>query len=202
MKPKMLWIFVAVAALLGAGVASPAFGETIIFPPTPLGDSTQRPFEITNSTSSPVDIYLYLSQPAGCGFSLNVAKVALDANASSSFTVTFSPSQEEECTAYFYALRGWDVVKQMQFTGTVSLAQTQSRVGPITIGECDTGIMDREYGGGMLSEKVKACFDSAQSHGQAVNCIAKLSKKLKKEKILSAGEIQALRRCAAQAKAP
>ena len=73
----------------------------------------------------------------------------------------------------------------------------------ITIGTCNTDVLDRPYDEGMLSEYLneimEECAAGAKNHGQFVKCMGKEINALKKAGVISAGEKGAIQRCTAQA---
>lgn len=72
----------------------------------------------------------------------------------------------------------------------------------IVIDGCDTGVIDYEYEGQLISEWIDDCAMDAKNHGKFVRCVAHLGKKLKKAGIITGKEKGAIQRCAARSGIP
>jgi hypothetical protein len=202
MKRKCFWILVAVSFLLAAGTASPVAAELYDFGAVPVGQSAVGTFQVDNNGSSPIQVYLQLTEDDPCGFSVSSQYLDVPAGGSAPFQITYAPTDDVACAANFLALNGWDTLLQLELSGTGTVPAPEdptSKVEPIVIGECNTGIIDREYCDGMLSESVEECIASMDYHGSALRCLGQLSKELHKQKILNRTEIKSLQRCAATA---
>ena len=203
MKPKQYWVLLVISFLLAVGAASPVFGEPYDFGAVPVGQSAVGTFQVSNNGSSPIQVYLSLTQQASCGFSVSTEYLDVPANSSAPFQINFAPTEEVACSATFYAAQGWTKLMDLELSGTGSapapVAQKSKPIEPILLGECNTGVIDREYGDGMLSESVNACIESMDYRGGALKCLANLSKDLRHQNILNRAELRSLHRCAAKA---
>jgi hypothetical protein len=70
----------------------------------------------------------------------------------------------------------------------------------IVIGGRDTKIEDRTYDGYLLSEWLNECASEADTHGQFVSCFSQVTKKMKKEGLMTRKDKRSLRRYVAKAK--
>jgi predicted amidohydrolase YtcJ len=68
----------------------------------------------------------------------------------------------------------------------------------IVINGCQTGVLDKVYKGSLISTWIDECSSTAKNHVDVVNCIARLTKKLKKTGIINGEEKGALQKCAAK----
>lgn len=75
-----------------------------------------------------------------------------------------------------------------------------SEKGTIVIGGRDTGIEDRTYESYLLSEWLQECSGEAETHGQFVSCVSQLTKKIKKEGLITRKDKRRIRGYVAKAK--
>jgi len=72
----------------------------------------------------------------------------------------------------------------------------------VVIDGCDTGVLDQDYHGRLISEWIDDCAASAGNHGQFVSCVAQLTNDLKKEGLITGAQKGAIQSCAARANLP
>jgi len=76
----------------GVTTTVPATGGSVLFGSTPVGESEQVTFTVTNSGSLPATLSLIGTTPANGPFTVSVAPQTLAPNKSYSFTITFAPT--------------------------------------------------------------------------------------------------------------
>jgi hypothetical protein len=195
--------------LLIAGAGSPVAADTYDFGAIPVGENAGGTFSITNDWSMPIEVNLTITESNSQGYSLDPATpltsttIEVPAGGTMPFEIVFAPTEEGvEYTASFTAVYGWTTLMTLELAGVgaapAPVDQT-SKMEPIVLGNCNTGIMDREYCDGMLSESIEECIASMDYHGSALRCLGKLSRELHQQKILNRTEIKSLQRCAAKA---
>jgi hypothetical protein len=72
----------------------------------------------------------------------------------------------------------------------------------IVIDGCDTGVVDFEYDGLFISERIEECAMDAKNHGKFVSCVAHMTKMLKDEGFISGEEKGDIQSCAAKSSIP
>ncbi len=72
----------------------------------------------------------------------------------------------------------------------------------IVIDGCDTGVLDSEYEGQLISTMIDECAENAKNHGKFVKCVAHLGKTLKKAGVITGKEKGAIQKCAAKSDIP
>lgn len=73
-------------------------------------------------------------------------------------------------------------------------------VETIVIGDCDTGVVDAVYNGQLISEWINDCAREAKRHRYFIMRVARLTRELKKEGIITWSEKMAILRCALKAR--
>jgi hypothetical protein len=73
----------------------------------------------------------------------------------------------------------------------------------VVIDGCDTGVEDHLLNDGYnISDSIAECAEGAKNHGKFESCVAHLTKKLKKARIISKREEHTIKKCAARADIP
>ena len=68
----------------------------------------------------------------------------------------------------------------------------------IIINGCQSGVLNRDYHGSLISTWIDECSLTGKNHGDFVSCVAKLTGKLKRSGLIDRKEKRALQECASK----
>jgi hypothetical protein len=180
-------------------VGTADFGEVAV------GSTSTIPLHITNNGSSTLILY-FQYESYTCNFSLPRQELVLQPAATVDVEIHWTPAEGSEgttCSDTLKVFYGGDLPESVLVTGTaVEAGQTpRTLTSTIVIGECDTGVVDRELNdGNFISDRISGCAAAVKNHGQFVSCVADLTNELNKGGVISGKEKGAIQSCADKAK--
>jgi len=210
MAMRMLTIFVAliVCGMFFPGLArgedlSSDQGLDVRFDDVLIGEEKTIPLTITNQSSeSTFTLILLLNMDAACEFTYTGPNLVSGFAPGDTLDVqvAFKPSAVGVCNA----------VLQIQYFGSGGLVEinfTGNGIEEVSetfieIGGFDTGVLDRpmdEHSDSTLGEMIGECEATAYTCGQLLQCVSRLTWKLRKQKSITSKEMHQLRKGALRA---
>lgn len=86
--------------------------------------------------------------------------------------------------------------------GATNAPISQDPTTNIIIGDIDTGIPNASFEGSTIQDLLNDCAEHAENHGDYVSCIAHLTNRLVKAKVITGAQKGVIQRAAAQADIP
>ena len=181
-------------------VGTADFGEVAV------GSTSTIPLEITNTGSMTVILYLWFENNS-CSFLLDrQSDILLNPGPDNSITVNMSwtPPEGSEGTTCSDTLNVfYGEAQTVIVTGTAVEAGALPRnltPDTISIGEYNTGVLNRDYEGTSISDLISECADAAKNHGKFVSCVTHLANELKEYGVITGEEKSAIQSCAVKAR--
>lgn len=160
---------------------------------------------ITLSVSNPnrlAEIHVSFSIDDGlCGFTIDRREMFIPAGQRGLLRVDFAPRTTGACSAILRVESTAPEDIRVPLTG-VGIMPKPAPLSAIVIGDFDTGIIDKQYEGQLISERIDECEKQAKNHGKYVSCVAHLTNELKRAGIITEEEKDVIQGCAAQARIP
>lgn len=186
-----------------------------------VGSQDSQVLSVTNPNPDPVKVYFLILYTEGqdCGFSLSYGDVALvpdpaannyiflpgDGKIAGSATINvdviFTPTDPlDTCAATLWVVYDGIGAAQASLSGTGLEAPSKSLT--LVIDGQDTGVLDCDYKGKLISARLEEIAAKARTHGQYMRWVAWLTRRLHKAGKIDKQEMKAIRKAAAHANIP
>jgi hypothetical protein len=187
-------IRIAAVALFAAVLLlySPAMAvDSYDFGNVEVGSEATVTLDIENfSPSTELTFNVSFASNGENGFTSQNPTVTIPKGGIAQVQIVFSPTTVGSCEDTLQFLFGNFNVEQMQIplqgTGIeAAAAASESQSRAAFLQRWASPLAKLEVNGKPLGEQVQACFESADNHGEAVNCVAQLAAELRKERRIS-----------------
>lgn len=171
-----------------------------------LIDSEKTMDLVIQNQNADVQLRLYFRLDSGdtCGFSFDesLQGVTLDPGQTARVGVTYTPSSLDSCSGKLIVLYiGGGLYGNMEVPlegmGVEELAPST-----VMIDGQDTAVENGLYREKPISEWLEGCSERAKNHGQYVRCMALMTRKMRKAKVLEKEDRRAIMKAAAHANIP
>jgi hypothetical protein len=179
--------------------------ETADFGEVAVGITSTIPLSITNTGGDTLILYFDYANYS-CNFSWPSQELMLQPGDTVVVEISWTPPEGSEGTTCSDTLKifyGGDFPKTVLVTGkAVDAGALPKNLTPdtISIGEYNTGVLDRDYKGTSISELISACAADVKNHGEFVSCVTHLTNELKEDGVITGEEKSAIQSCAVKAK--
>lgn len=170
-----------------------------------IGSEAMVGLDIENrNPSSELTFTLLTASGDSNGFSLPVSEITIPPGGTAQVQVAFSPSAvgacEDKLQVYYRTFIAQEIT--LQGTGIEAVAAAPADLSPMAAAmqRWASAIASREYKGQTIGDRVQACMDSADNHGQVVRCVANLAAELRKERMISRRDAWEMRDYAVKSK--
>ncbi|MCF8079843.1 MAG: hypothetical protein K9K88_11230 [Desulfobacterales bacterium] len=137
-------------------------------------------------------------------FSLPQSTIPVSAGQTVQFQVAFNPKAVGLCKANLQVSWGDIQLATVGLTGTgiASTATAPEDLSPMAAAmqRWASAVASRECNGKTIGDRVQECIESADNHGEAVRCVAKLAAQLRKERRISRWDAWEMRDYAAKSR--
>jgi hypothetical protein len=176
----------------------------------PLDTPTDITFIVANNNDTEtlsLSLFLVSPEDSDCIVQVNSPAVVVEANDSEELVVTYQTSTTEQCSGEYLVYWFGPEISENGSSGfhTIAVVGTgeEANANPnIVIGAFDTGILDREWEDRYISAWIEEYAQSARNHWDFVKDVFLLTKKLKKEGLITKEEKHIIRRYAHKANIP
>ncbi|MCF8053000.1 MAG: hypothetical protein K9L59_17315 [Desulfobacterales bacterium] len=139
-------------------------------------------------------------------FSLSSSQVTIPGDGVVQVQVTFAPTEPISYTDTIQIRVGTYLVQEMGInlygTGIEAAAAAPADLSPMAAAmqRWASAVASRECNGKTIGDRVQECIESADNHGEAVRCVAKLAAQLRKERRISRWDAWEMRDYAAKSR--
>jgi hypothetical protein len=201
-------IAAAIVFAVGLLLSSPVMAlDSYDFGEVAVGSETTVGLDIQNlSPSSKLTFSLSFASGGDSGFGLQATEVTIPAGGIFPVQVTFSPPAVGPCSDTLQVFYGTFYLEQISFslqgTGIEAVAPKTASLSPMAAAmqRWASAVASKEYRGQTIGDRVQQCFDSADNHGQAVSCVAKLAAQLRKDRRISRWDAREMKDYAVKSK--
>lgn len=193
--------FAAILLISGPAMAMDSydFGEVEV------GSETSVALDVTNlSPVAELTFSISFELQGEAGFSLPSSTVTIPAAGTAQVQVNFSPNAVGACADTLQVFYKTYVMQEVSLSGTgiEAVAAAPADLSPMSppMQRWASAIASREYKGQTIGDRVQQCFDSADNHGEAVSCVAKLASQLRKERRISRWDAREMKDYAVKSK--
>jgi hypothetical protein len=194
-------VLIVLSLLLPMPADATVYPTSVNFGEVELGSSSTMTLSVINTNRlAEINVSFSIDNEL-CGFTIDRREMSIPAGQRGLLRVNFAPGTTEECSTILRVESTAPEVIRVTLMG-IGIMPKPAPVSNIVIGDFDTGIIDKQYEGQLISERINKCGKEAKNHGKFVSCVARLTNELKRKGIISEEEKDVIQRCAAQARIP